>query len=208
MPRIVSTSEKLNLINLILEKDKTGEPKYGQRELEQVTGLSRPYIRKISKELNHQFPRNGIERKGTLFMCTNCGDIKRRPLSKLIRAGNNFCDDNCRIAYQTGPNHPSWKVGSSAKTFSEWVKNQKEYKQWRQEVLARAGFKCEVSGRTENLDCHHICEKAINNSKAFDADNGIVLNEEIHIEIHKLTREGKSFEEAIEILREKYGKAH
>lgn len=204
MARTVAVSDKLNLINLMTQMNDDGTPRYGQRELEKVTGLSRPYIRKIAREMSYQFPRNGIERRGTMFMCVNCGDINRRPKSKVDRANNNFCDDVCRVAYQTGPSHPSWKTGKSANTFSSWVKNQAQYHQWREEVLSIAGFKCEISGRTEDLDVHHICEKAIDNSKAFDVDNGMVLNREIHNEIHALTRDGKTFEESIEILRQKY----
>lgn len=204
MPRTVSTFKKLNLVKLMIEKDRTGEFKYGQRELEQATGLSRPYIRKIAKEIGRDFPRNGFEIRPPLCICKNCGTIFRRPQSKIDRAENNFCEETCRVAFTRGPNHPNWGVGVTASSFSKWVMNQKEYKEWREAVLARAGFKCEISGRTDNLSAHHIEFKSTNPEKAFDPNNGLCLNKEVHTRLHQLASQGKSFDELVEILKKEF----
>src|SRR5437762_1762657 len=86
MPRYVSMAEKSRCINLMLEKDPQGNQVYSQNDIESITNLSRPYIRKLARLMNHQFPRNGIERKGTLCVCENCQVFFRRPQSKVIRA--------------------------------------------------------------------------------------------------------------------------
>jgi hypothetical protein len=202
----VSAQERATVISMMLQKDDKGEPIYGQRDLEKITKLSRPFIRKLANQVGHQFPRNGIEIKGTVCMCVNCGNLFRRPKSKIIRAKNNFCDDVCREAFMKGENHPSWKTGKSANTFSSWVKNQSEYKQWRLDALARAEYKCEVTGRTELLDVHHICPKQekLHPERVFDPDNALVLCKEAHIRIHEIIKSGKDFQEAVEILKEEY----
>jgi hypothetical protein len=149
MPRIVPESEKAYAVDLIL----SGE---GQREIEKKTGLSRPFIRKLAKQIGHQFPRNGKEIVGTLCMCGNCGAFFRRPNSKVIYSKNQFCDELCKHAYQKGPSHPAWKDGRASSTFSAWAKNQSAYDDFRKAVLEKYGNKCAISGRTDNIEVHHI----------------------------------------------------
>lgn len=178
----------------------------GQRDIERETNLSRPYLRKIAKQIGHQFPRNGIEIVGKLCMCANCGSFFRKPPSKAERAKKQFCENECREAYFKGSLHPSWKTGKSANTFSSWVKNQTAYDSWREAVLERDDHKCIISGRTDNLQAHHIMMKAESFSpeKAFDIDNGITLNFDVHQDMHSLMREGFEFDEAVAKLKEKY----
>ena len=206
MPKVLSEAEQNEVINLMTEQDDGGNFIYGQREIERMTGLSRPFIRKLAKKIGHQFPRNGVEVKGQLCVCTNCGSFFRRPRSKVIRAEKNFCDETCKEAYMKGPSHPQWKHGNSASTFSKWVQNQSEYKDWREKVLARAGYQCEITGSKEQLDVHHILPKANHYDKAFDLDNGIVLSKPCHDRVHELIREGKDYHEAIEILKSEFNK--
>jgi hypothetical protein len=127
MPRIVSALEKLNAIRLMTQ-GRNGV-QLGQREIERETGLSRPYIRKLARDIGHQFARNGIEILGKVCMCTNCGTLFRRPQSKIDRAKQQFCDNLCKLAFMKGPNHPAWKTGKTASSFSSWVKNQADYYQ-------------------------------------------------------------------------------
>jgi hypothetical protein len=175
-----------------------------QREIERQTGLSRPYIRKVAREVGYQFPRNGFEVIGNMCMCVNCGAFFRRPTSKIERAKQQFCDVVCKQAFFAGPNHPSWSTGVTARSFSTWVVNQSGYKKWKEAVLERDGYACVISGRKNELHAHHIVMKALDPSMAFNIDNGITLNEQIHIEIHKLIREGVGFEEAIQKLKDKH----
>jgi 5-methylcytosine-specific restriction endonuclease McrA len=199
MPRIVSISEKLNAVKLMRDG-------IGQREIEKETGLSRPFIRKIAREIGHQFPRNGVEVLGTPCMCVNCGTIFRRPKSKILRARNQFCDDLCKVAYFKGSLHPSWKKGKTASSFSEWIKNSSAYDEFKKKVLERDNNKCVISGRIDNLHVHHIFPKAegFYPEKSLDINNGITLNEEIHREIHSLIKEGIGYEQAVEKLKNEY----
>lgn len=207
MPRIVSAAEKAQAINLMLAKNETGKFIFGQRDIERETGLSRPYLRKLARSIGHQFPRNGIEVVGKLCMCTNCGTMFRRPPSKVERAKHQFCDELCKVAYMKGANHPMWKTGKTAATFSTWIKNQAGYQKWRDAVLERDGYMCAISSRTDNLDVHHIIPKqeGISPERALDVSNGITMNREVHERVHELIRQGHEFEEAITILKKEYG---
>jgi hypothetical protein len=199
MPRIISSAEKDNAIRLMLDG-------VGQRDIERETGLSRPYLRKLAREVGHQFPRNGIEVVGKICMCANCSMMFRRAQSKADRAKNQFCDTLCKEAFMKGPLHPSWKHGKTAATFSTWIKNQGQYDKWRQEVLERDGNQCAISGRIDNLQVHHILPKAegFSPEKAFDPANGITLNFDVHQRVHELIREGLGYEEAVQKVREEY----
>lgn len=206
MPRLVSSEEKGRALYLMTLQNDEGGFALGQRDIERETGLSRPYLRKLAKEIGHQFPRNGIEVQGTLCMCSNCGFLFRKPPSRVKRSKNQFCSKDCKDAYMTGINHPSWRTGKSSKSFSEWVKNQKEYKTWRISVLERDGYKCAISGKTEELEAHHILPKSesFNPEKAFDVSNGLTVNKQVHDRIHALVRSGYGFEEAIERVKQEY----
>lgn len=202
--RTVSGAKKMLIIKYMLE-GKDGQP-MSQRDIERETGLSRPFIRKVARELGHQFPRNGKELVGMICICSECGGLFRKPLSKVIRAKKQFCDSYCRSSYFRGEHHNNWIDGRSATTFSSWVTSQSQYKDFVAKVLERDGNKCVISGRTDNLQVHHILMKneQANPEKVFDVDNAIVLCFDVHQEIHKLARDGVHYQEAIEVLKEKY----
>src|SRR5687768_5527779 len=102
MPRIVPAAERMRAMRLMNQRDSGGNLAMGQRHIELETGLSRPYIRKLAREIGHQFPRNGIEVKGKLCMCSNCGCFFRKPPSRAKRAKNQFCDEYCKVAGMKG----------------------------------------------------------------------------------------------------------
>lgn len=176
----------------------------GQHEISRQTGLSRPYIKKLADNIGYKFPRNGFEILGRLCMCTECGELFRRPPSKVETRQNLFCSEFCSNNWRRGANHKDWKGGKTVNTFSSWVKNQASYKRWREEALELAGYRCYISGRTDNLEVHHILPKSTFNELSLNPENGCVLNKDIHIEIHKLIRDGKGFEESIQLLKIKY----
>jgi len=201
MPRIVSEVEKQRAYDLMMNG-------VSQREIERTTGLSRPYIRKLAKLYNHQFPRNGKEVVGMVCMCSNCGCIFRRSKSKVERTKNSFCSEVCKFAFSRGVNHPSWKEGKSFKTFSDWVTSQTQYKDWREQVLERDNYMCVISGNSDDLEAHHILHKAenMNPEYAFDVNNGMTLCKKVHTELHQLVSSGKTFEEAVSELKDNYKK--
>jgi hypothetical protein len=193
------THNKAQIVEMIINE-------IPQREIERQVGASRPYIRQISRDIGYQFPRNGVEVRGTMCICNSCGAFFFRPKSKIDRAEKNFCSLSCKSQMMRGANHPSWKDGSSARSWSSYVLNQAGYKHWKAAVLEKFNYRCDITGRKTNLECHHIKPKAENESPelAFDVNNGIVLCKEIHTEIHQMMDKDIPGEEAIEILREKY----
>lgn len=209
MPRIVDLAERYNAAELILLKDENGDYVYGQREIEQETGLSRQYIRKLARELGRQFDRNGIEVQGKLCVCANCNLFFRRSPSKADRAKRQFCDTYCKESFMIGESHPNWKGGKTVSTFSKWIVNQKAYKEWRQNALDLANYCCQITGihcEEEELDVHHIKCKADFNDLALDPKNALVVSKEVHRRIHALIHEGKDYEEAVEIVKKEYHK--
>lgn len=198
MPRTVS-NEKINqAINLMTINN------MGQHDIQRVTGISRPYLQKLAEQIGHQFPRNGIEVVGQVCMCTECGGFFRRAPSKLEDRNNLFCSKKCLKWWNRGKNNANYKHGKSSSTFSKWIQNQSEYKEWREACLARDGYKCVVSGRTDDLDVHHIVAKAEKNELSLEISNGLTINREVHRDIHKLMRTGLSYEDCIKQLKKKY----
>lgn len=54
----------------------------------------------------------------------------------------------------------------------------------REEILKKYNFKCQITGSIRNLEIHHIIPIWYDKSKAFDRDNLIVVNRDIHNQIH------------------------
>lgn len=209
MPRLVSSVERYNAIEMMMLEDNGGNPIYGQRDIERITGLSRPFIRKLAKEMGHQFPRNGIEVVGKICVCTNCGLFFRRSPSKADRAKLQFCDPYCKESYVRGSNHPNWQGGITTNSFSTYITNQKGFKQWKETALINAGFRCQITGilgESDELDVHHIKPKAKFQELALDPANALVVLKVVHQEIHQLIHRGKDFDEAVAIVKEKYAK--
>lgn len=198
MARQVPQNEKLEAIRLIKEG------KMSQRDIALATGLSRPYLRKMCRGMGHQFPRNGIEVRGDVVICACCGMYLRRPPSKVTRASVHYCSNTCKNMYARGEKHANWKGGVSSNTFSKWLKNQSSYDEWRKQVLERDNYTCQITGikaSEEELDCHHIQPKADYQHLALDVSNGITVCQKAHDRIHALVREGKGYEEAVELAK-------
>jgi hypothetical protein len=51
---------------------------------------------------------------------------------------------------------------------------------WREIVLIKAGYKCEISGDTKELQAHHYYGKSTN-ALRYNTDNGICLTKQNHI---------------------------
>jgi len=63
-------------------------------------------------------------------------------------------------------------------------RNSKEYKQWREKVLKRDGFKCTLCGATENLHVHHVFSYEKFEKTRIDIRNGQTVCEDCHKIIH------------------------
>ena len=66
-----------------------------------------------------------------------------------------------------------------------------EYKNFREAVMLRDNFTCQVTGQQGDLVVHHIEAVSLNKSRIFDVDNGITILRTVHDAFHS-----------------KYGKGH
>lgn len=64
------------------------------------------------------------------------------------------------------------------------------YRKWRQAVLERDCYKCQICGKTDNLVVHHIKPFAKYKEIRTDIDNGITLCSDCHRKYHKGERNG------------------
>lgn len=61
-----------------------------------------------------------------------------------------------------------------------------KYRSWRKKVLANGSYQCAITGKTKNLECHHLYGTTEHENLIYVPENGIVLEHELHIEFHKL----------------------
>lgn len=65
----------------------------------------------------------------------------------------------------------------------------KEYKDWRQAVFQRDGFRCQICGQVgRKLNAHHIKPFKDYPKLRYEVSNGITLCEKCHREVHKEMR--------------------
>jgi hypothetical protein len=63
-------------------------------------------------------------------------------------------------------------------------RNTSKYRLWRILCKRRDGWKCTVTGLTEDLEVHHINSGSFFPNERYDIDNGITLNKNVHAEFH------------------------
>lgn len=197
MAKPISAELKTQIINLMFDN-------VSQREIERQTKVSRQCIRNLAEEVNFKFPANGVEILAPLCVCSFCGEFFRKSLSRILRADQNYCSKFCKSEGQRGDANPNWTDGSSSNTFSKWVMNQRGYKVWSRQALEKAGYKCEITGVTENLQVHHLKMKSIDNSMALDPNNALVVSEIAHRRLHELIRQGYAYDEVVDMVRKEF----
>lgn len=67
---------------------------------------------------------------------------------------------------------------------SRWRINLPEYKEWRNAVFKRDGYKCQECGGGRNIQAHHIKSWAKHPESRFDVDNGVTLCIDCHANQH------------------------
>ena len=59
--------------------------------------------------------------------------------------------------------------------FKKTIYNHPNYRKWRKAVFRRDNYTCQLCGRTDYIEAHHIRKKSTHPSLVFDVDNGITL---------------------------------
>ena len=112
---------------------------------------------------------SGICRKGYCKQCTSKGlghKAGGRKLSKIF----------------SGKGNPNYVHGNTKQSHAD-RKNQ--WYLWGRFVFYKHNYQCVLSGRKDDLQCHHIIPFAVSPSLRFSIKNGIVLNRFYHIELHR-----------------------
>lgn len=82
-----------------------------------------------------------------------------------------------KIPEMSGENHPNW-IKDRTQIKQYWTeRNNPEYKQWRQSVYLRDGFKCKINNEdcSGKLEAHHILRWNEYPELRYDTNNGITL---------------------------------
>lgn len=105
------------------------------------------------------------------------GDLKRRKVSRI------FCSISCKaIYYSAGEKNPNWKGGIQPEYLR--IRNSREAKEWKKDVLERDNYACQNCGEMEGLHVHHIKSFAKHPTLRFEIKNGVTLCRKCHYEIH------------------------
>jgi 5-methylcytosine-specific restriction endonuclease McrA len=143
------------------------------------------------------------KKKGTLIICSICGNTKYYPKSAIKRGGGKFCSQKCSKQGQKrvagviaspekrakisanhhnvkGENNPNWKGGITSVKMKYRNKTWKSYALWREKVFKRDGYKCKDCGSTTKLHAHHIIARKTLPMAEFIRANGVTLCDKCH----------------------------
>jgi predicted restriction endonuclease len=66
------------------------------------------------------------------------------------------------------------------------IRHSADYRDWRNMVFIRDGYKCQICGiNSNNLKAHHLDGFSIAPEKRFDVANGVTLCNDHHIKFHR-----------------------
>ena len=84
-----------------------------------------------------------------------------------------------------GENNNNWKGGITPE--NKKIRYNPEFKEWRTAVYQRDYYTCQICGNKKGIriNAHHIKSFKEYPELRFDADNGITLCKECHVNIHK-----------------------
>jgi hypothetical protein len=137
--------------------------------------------------------RSAAVRKGAYFDCEVCGRSFWRQPSAIKKGQNKYCSRECYQESQrgkpkvfsisrSGEGNPAWKGGIAVESQKE--RRTREYRGWRESVLARDGRKCQSCGSEKDLHAHHIESFISRKDLRFSLDNGLTLCRECHYKEH------------------------
>lgn len=100
-----------------------------------------------------------------------------------------------------GPEHPAYKHGEGANRPYDPEKTSI----WIRAVKRQTDYKCFITGRATDLECHHLVGYAYEPTR-FLPENGVAICKEIHKKFHNIYGRGGNMPEQFEeFCKEKYG---
>lgn len=115
-----------------------------------------------------------------------CGNTKIVDKYCLLAGHSQSCGCyNKEIVSQTGSKSPNWNPNRTQED-REITRQTPEYRQWRQSVLRKYNFTCQITGQIGGkLVAHHIFNWAQNKNLRYNLNNGIILSKKIHKLFHQ-----------------------
>lgn len=133
--------------------------------------------------------KSQLKRTKTSKVCIQCN--KKRAIRFFDKPTSHKCKDCLR------------KNKRLKKQSSKSYLNKKKDEAWATAVKIKAGYKCEYSGVTKNLNAHHIYSRS-NRAVRWDIDNGVCLSSKHHV-LSSTFSAHKTSLEFIEWIKEKRG---
>jgi hypothetical protein len=123
------------------------------------------------------------------------GDIKQPPRHShhngMWKGGNNKCIDCAKLLSTRNAKRCKKCYGLSCRKPAQTkpddlIRHSADYRDWRNMVFIRDGYKCQICGfNNNNLKAHHLDGFSIAPNKRFDVNNGVTLCNDHHIQFHK-----------------------
>ncbi len=110
-----------------------------------------------------------------LVVCQICGKKFYTPKSRA--ATRRYCSKKCHNIAK--------HIGQERTELSTSFRSLRAYIEWRDEVKARAGYKCEICGSPDHLEAHHIISVDDAPELILDLQNGICLCRKHHYAMHR-----------------------
>jgi hypothetical protein len=149
---------RLNRFNIIIRSPKESN----------CLGYTKNINKIISKKV---ISKNLSQKNGSIIACLNCEKPIYTP-KKLLET-KKFCSISCRDIY--------WREHVNRN--QDW-RDYPEYDIWRKNVYKRDFWKCKICNNKRKINAHHILDGNSYENLRFDINNGIVLCEKHHIQLH------------------------
>lgn len=114
------------------------------------------------------------------------------------------CADKTSGRKQSGENHWNYNPKISDADRLDRKRNSSKFKTWRKKVLYRDNHTCQLTGKTHNLDVHHLDGYNWCIEKRFDINNGITLFKPIHDKFHEQYGLGNNTRKQFEEFKRNY----
>ena len=138
--------------------------------------------------------------------CDYCGEELHLTKKDYERSKKHFCNKTCSGKYHEGVNNPSYNL-----ELEEEDRRVKRrifgYKKFREEVLKRDNYTCQISGEKNcELEVHHLDGYDNYKEARLSTNNAITLSKTIHTLFHKTYGYGDNTKEQFEEFKERYNK--